>query len=235
MEFYRNSFGEEMDKEKFMSLQSLIKNNDGLWKSEKQGNFFSKKWTEDEDFVKDSWITTFEIAKAGMKYIIVDGFNSFGHGGGRGHRPITYLYEIDHAGIVARYRTRHTGDINKGGTSLKSVEEDWRRTETPEAPQTSQEAPEAPKKVSEYVGNAGDKLKQIELPLVFTTGYDTDFGYCVIHKFEDEAGNVLIWKTTSRALEAGKKYRFNATIKEHKEYNDTKQTILTRLTKIEQI
>lgn len=49
-----------------------------------------------------------------------------------------------------------------------------------------------------------------------------------IHIFEDEAGNIFIWKTTSACLAEGESYKVKATVKEHSEYNGTPQTILTR-------
>lgn len=49
-----------------------------------------------------------------------------------------------------------------------------------------------------------------------------------IHIMEDEAGNVFVWKTTSRKLAEGKTYVVKATVKDHGEYNGTPQTILTR-------
>ena len=49
-----------------------------------------------------------------------------------------------------------------------------------------------------------------------------------IHIFEDEAGNVFVWKTTSVSLNEGDSYKVKATVKAHDEYNGTPQTILSR-------
>jgi hypothetical protein len=237
MEFYKNSFGEEMHKDQFMSLQSLIKNNDGLFKSEKQGKFILWKWTEDQEFVNDCWITAHGIAREGMKYVIVDGFHSFGHGGGRGHRPALFLYELDQVGVVARYKGRFTGDINNGGTSLKSVEKDWEREAPvqPIAPKTAPEAPEKVESVSEYVGKVGERMKGLEVTVTFLKQFETDFGLSTLHKFVDADGNVFTWFSSSKTLELGEKYRMNAGVKKHEEYKEVKQTILTRCMKIEKI
>jgi hypothetical protein len=235
MEFYRNSFGEEMGKEQFMSLQSLIKYNGGLFKSEKQGKFILWKWTWDD--VKDSWVDTFVGVRDGFKYVHVDGFLSFGHGGGRGHRPIGYLYELDALGVVRKFRTRHTGDINNGGSSLKSVDLEWER-ETPAQPIAPKTAPEAPEKVessSEYVGKVGDRIKGLEVTVTFVKQFESEWGVSTLHKFVDADGNEFTWFSSSKVLELGEKYRMNAGIKKHEEYKEVKQTVLTRCMKIEKI
>ena len=51
------------------------------------------------------------------------------------------------------------------------------------------------------------------------------------HNFKDEHGNVMVWKsgTYPEALgEDGKKVLLKGTVKEHSEYKDEKQTVLTR-------
>jgi hypothetical protein len=234
MEFYKNSFGEEMGKDMFMSLQSLIKNG-GQFKSEKQGKFILWKWTLDEEFIQESWVSTFVEVRDGFKYVHVDGFLSFGHGKGKGHRPIGYLYEMDALGVVRRFRLRYTGDGS--AYSLKSVEVDWEREApaqpiVPKAPET---APEAPKSVSEYVGSIGERIKGLELTVTFVKQFESEWGVSTLHKFKDDTGNVFTWFSSSKVLELGNKYRMNAGVKKHEEYKEEKQTVLTRCMKIEEV
>ncbi|UKL30051.1 hypothetical protein [Bacillus phage PK2] len=234
MEFYRNDYGEEMQKDQFMSLQSLIKNNDGLFKSEKQGKFIHWKWTLDDEFVKDSWVSEYIDVREGHKYISIDGFLSFSHGKGKGHRRLSYTYEIDHAGITRRFRSRYTYD--GGWSGLKSVECDWERTvETPEPPKAPEKAPEAPKPVSEYVGSVGERINALELSVTFVKQFESEWGISTLHKFTDDAGNVFAWFSSSKTLELGNKYRMNATVKKHEEFREEKQTVLTRCMKIEEV
>lgn len=49
-----------------------------------------------------------------------------------------------------------------------------------------------------------------------------------IHLFEDDDGNIFVWKTTSKRLAEGETYIVRGTVKEHGEYNGVPQTILTR-------
>jgi len=70
-------------------------------------------------------------------------------------------------------------------------------------------------------------------------GFDTDFGYLYIHKFRDQSGNVVVWKSGSdtdtltpdqHELVEGETVEIKATVKEHSEYRDVKQTVVNRAT-----
>jgi hypothetical protein len=84
------------------------------------------------------------------------------------------------------------------------------------------------KNPSQYIGEIKDKYKDI----LFLTKYHSFYGgYGLTHYyiFEDNNSNVLIWKSTrDMSLSLGNKYCISGTIKDHKEYKETKQTILTR-------
>lgn len=82
--------------------------------------------------------------------------------------------------------------------------------------------------VSEYIGNIGEKITAL-VEIVFTTGYDTKFGWTNIYKMKDEHGNVIVWKSGSRLPELFSKGIIKATVKEHSEYKGEKQTTVTRL------
>jgi hypothetical protein len=81
------------------------------------------------------------------------------------------------------------------------------------------------KHVSQFQFNAKDKI-EISLELVHIFSYDSQFGRQYIHKFVDQEHNVFVWKTgNSNAIG---KYMVKGTVKEHSEYRDEKQTVLTR-------
>lgn len=228
LKFYKNDYGQEMDKDKFMSLQSLIKNNDGLFKSDKQGRFILWKWTIDdlEEMGEGHWINNFIGVKEGHKYIVVDGFYSFSHGRGKGHRPASFCYEMDAHGVVARYKSRYTGDGDS--YSLKSVEKDWERAvETPIETNTEahREVSEAPE--SKWIGEVGERLTDLKLMVKYVNGFDGQFGFTYVYKMEDEDGNQFTW-FTQKSLEQGQSYIVRGTVKKHDEFRGVKQTVLTR-------
>lgn len=87
-----------------------------------------------------------------------------------------------------------------------------------------------PESTSEWIGEVGDKLKGIKVKLIRKYSFETRYGMSTVYNFEDEEGNVLVWfSSTVQPVEPGEwctiKY---CTIKDHSEYKDVKQTVITR-------
>lgn len=96
---------------------------------------------------------------------------------------------------------------------------------------------------SDYLGEIGKRLT-VAATLKKSFSFESDYGSfypttTYIHNFEDESGNVIIWKTTKNLTEythGDGTYKahelisceLTGTVKEHSEYRGTKQTILTR-------
>lgn len=120
------------------------------------------------------------------------------------------------------------------------AEEALRQAEL-EAKRIANEAEEArikaQKAISQHVGQIGEKL-DLEVTFDHTAwfecaafhGFGTEIRY--IHTFKDDAGNVLIWKTSTGLgdinPQEGERVRLRGAVKEHNEYKDEKQTVLTR-------
>ena len=108
----------------------------------------------------------------------------------------------------------------------------------------------AAKALSKHYGNVGDRV-ELTLTLKHSAhweiqsyaGFGTETMYC--HIFKDADGNTFTWKTAKGiyiptngdfdVANNGDTVVLKGTIKEHSEYNDEKQTVLTRckVTKIE--
>ena len=92
-------------------------------------------------------------------------------------------------------------------------------------------------KMSDYLGNVGEKIT-VTAKLIKEYTYDTNYGYyggtSTIYTFEDDNGNKILWTTSSmpyvndKPIESGKTYTITGTVKEHKEYKGEKETVLTR-------
>lgn len=83
---------------------------------------------------------------------------------------------------------------------------------------------------SNFVGQVKERLRDLEVTLdkIIFLG-DGHFGPSFLHIFQDENGNVFTWITGNKIEEAeGTKLKLDATVKQHKVYNDVKQTVLTR-------
>jgi hypothetical protein len=84
-------------------------------------------------------------------------------------------------------------------------------------------------KASEYVGEPGKRQEFENLLLTAVISQEGYYGPRHLHKFQDQAGNVLIWwANISEPLTVGETYGGKATVKEHSEYQRVKQTVLTR-------
>ena len=80
---------------------------------------------------------------------------------------------------------------------------------------------------SEFQGTIGERITiNVEIKKVFEgSNY---YGRYVIHTMEDEKQNQYVWTTSSKKWSEGDKVCIAGTIKEHKIYRNTKQTILSR-------
>lgn len=81
---------------------------------------------------------------------------------------------------------------------------------------------------STYMGEIGERLELTltvdrAIPVCGFRG-----GYSTMHVMSDSCSNVFIWTTGSKSWEAGTEHHIKGTVKAHKEYNGTQQTILTR-------
>lgn len=91
------------------------------------------------------------------------------------------------------------------------------------------------KKNSVYVGTVGERMRDLELKLdqIINFGKSNFNRYqdSILQIFVDNDGNQFSWFTTSGTgkIGVGNTAKFDATVKEHREYNGIKQTILTRV------
>ena len=98
----------------------------------------------------------------------------------------------------------------------------WKR----EAPKA--EAKKAQKELSRYVGNVGQKFTFKVNSFELLTSWDTYYGVTYLYKMIDEAGNVLIWKSSKRVEDPDAVKMVTGTVKAHAEFNTVQQTELTR-------
>lgn len=82
---------------------------------------------------------------------------------------------------------------------------------------------------SEWIGEVGDKIKELPVILKGVYGFQGRYGYSQVVKFEDENGNALTWFTAVNIpVEVGSKCKLSGTIKKHDQYKDEKTTLITR-------
>ncbi len=87
------------------------------------------------------------------------------------------------------------------------------------------------RKGSEYIGEIGERLRDLSLTVTFETRIETDFGASKLVKFVDADGNEFgtfgsgnsVW-----ILEKGDEVILTGTVKKHETYKEIKQTMLSR-------
>lgn len=80
---------------------------------------------------------------------------------------------------------------------------------------------------SEFKGKIGERI-DVEVVISKAIPIDGQYGHSIMHIMRDNENNVYVWSTAARTLNVGETYKLKGTIKDHRLYCNTKQTILTR-------
>ena len=84
------------------------------------------------------------------------------------------------------------------------------------------------KNKSQFVGQVKDR-GTFDLTLTFRKGFDTDFGVSFLNTLKDAQGNVFTyWGSSFLDVDVDSTITVKATIKDHREYQGTKQTVINR-------
>ena len=135
-----------------------------------------------------------------------------------------------------KYEQEHAEEIAKAKAEREAKEAERKRQEEEKrlAKEEEERRERERKAKSQYVGEIGDKIdldvvleKRAWFEVKSFSGFGTETMH--VYTFRDDHGNALVWKTTSGTdAEAGTTVHLKGTIKEHTEYNEEKQTVLTR-------
>ena len=128
-----------------------------------------------------------------------------------------------------QYEREHAEEIAKAEQERKSKEEADRIAREAEEKRIQEQ-----KSISQHIGSIGDKIefdavleKSAWFEIPSFRGFGTDTMH--IYTFRNESGDAIIWKTSKGlGIENGEKVHVKGTIKEHSEYDNEKQTVLTR-------
>lgn len=78
---------------------------------------------------------------------------------------------------------------------------------------------------SKYQGMPGDWLEK-EITIKKNIAVSNQYGDSHLHVMEDADGNVYVWTTASKSIEENKTMLMRMKVKEHKEYQGVKQTVV---------
>lgn len=90
---------------------------------------------------------------------------------------------------------------------------------------------EEAKVMSEYVGNIGERITAEVKDVKLVTSWETVYGWTHLYKFTTPENNTLVW-FASKCIDENVT-KIAGTIKDHKEYDGEKQTVLTRCKVVE--
>jgi len=90
------------------------------------------------------------------------------------------------------------------------------------------------KRSNKYFGEI-KKRYELDLKVVSISGFESFYGYTTIYKMACPEGNAFSWFSTSNKvdLDEGETYHVKATVKDHKEWQGRKETMVTRLSVLE--
>ena len=142
-------------------------------------------------------------------------------------------YTPEHEAKLAKARAKRQAKRMAEFEAKQAEYEEKKRLEE-EAQKAREEEIKAQKAISQYVGEVGEKIT-VQVTYLGSPHWTSHIGWMeqtmYAHNFKDADGNVMVWKsgTYPEALrEEGKQVLLTGTVKDHSEYKDEKQTVLTR-------
>lgn len=88
---------------------------------------------------------------------------------------------------------------------------------------------------SEHFGNVKDRL-DLEVKILYQNTWETQYGYTTMYKMITNFENLCVWfSSRDLDLENDHTYKIKGTIKNHSEYREKKETVLTRVKIIKEI
>lgn len=218
------------------TLQTLVKFNNGFWKSEKQRDYLIKCANMYGDLHQNPEENLgFFGVDSQLEAIYCETEMRFADYGRRSYRRIGWMFTFDQHGIVEKYRIRFNYDDKSGASSPnpEKTEQEWTRPAGAEC--TMKVEPKVEKPISHYIGNVGEKISAT-LTIKKMVALSGRIGYANVYSdlliMEDADGNCVTWNSSSAykfdELKEGNQITLKGTIKAHKEYKGRQQTVLTR-------
>lgn len=226
------SFNTQSDADAFKSLSSLVKTNNGQYKSFKQAQFLDKMYRRGRQGcdTAESVMKFFGIPLAENQYLLeTSATTRWADYGSRSVRPITWMFVMDVHGVVAQYKLGYVGDMRQGTCpDPKKTQKLWERVGEviPLEVPVAEVLPE-----SSHIGAIGKRLELqgvIKSVIEFqrTTRfsyYDSGAGY--VTKIDVDGSDVVYF---GHLGDKGDTIKVKATIKDHSIRDGRNQTIISR-------
>lgn len=130
-----------------------------------------------------------------------------------------YMANLRAVAACGEVSDRHVGIL---ASAVYAQEREARR-------EAERAAEKAAKPVSEWVGEVKER-RDFVLSVDRVSVFETQFGFTTLYSMSDEDGNIFKWFASRAALgsESGVRVTVKATVKSHSEWDDVKETHVTR-------
>ena len=235
-------YASPMDAEDHRTLQSLVKSNNGIFRSTKQRWFLlEKRFKHRQIGGKNSDLGSsfnskkmrgFSGLKKGDYLVEINAYMIFGNrGAGQGTRRLEWGYVVDDVGVREKYKYKFI--YSDGGHSSQidnsKTKQEWKRDENDEVTAfrelVAQEDMNRDKKVkasnaelnkSGFIGVIGERVKGLEVEVIRKHYFETRYGQSAITVMKDKDGNML-QHFGKNNLNKGDKKKIDFTVKGHEE------------------
>lgn len=102
---------DDTERDKYRTMQSLIKFNAGKFKSDRQAAFIKHKWAELRSSFDLKEYFGVDIKDGSALVVFAEGIIQHSIYGGRSRIPYTVLYVLDNEGIVSSWRLHYNGNL----------------------------------------------------------------------------------------------------------------------------
>jgi hypothetical protein len=226
-------FSSQFDADNYKTLSSLVKYNNGQFKSVKQASYLCKTYRShhDGDFSSDEARRYFGVELKDNQFMLkVDAYMRWADYGSKSVRPVTWIFVMDEEGVVAQYKLGYVGDMRSGtGPDPTKTKLLWERVGeiTPLVREVKQEVagPE-----SQHIGVVGSRI-DIKGVIKSVISFDRpkfhyyDSGVGQITRINVDGNDVVYFGFLG---DKGQEVQLKATIKQHGDYNGRKQTVIAR-------
>lgn len=228
------NFNSESDGNFYSTLSSLVKKNNGQFKTAKQAQFLTKMLRRERGDLGDTVRcvkSNYGVDITETQYIVtLGGYMQWAEYGTRGIRPVTWVFVMDDQGVVAQYKLKYIGDMRQGTSPDPSKTQLLWKREGELTPLVFEAPVVAEEKQSQYVGLVGERIElkaKVKAVIEFQKRkfhyYDSSVGY--LTKLDVDGNDVIYF---GQLGDKGDEFVVKATIKEHGMRDGRKQTMISR-------
>lgn len=191
--FWQNQYNEDC----FKTISSMIKYNNGAWKSTKQRDYLTAKQFPFADFAYPRDIENaskyYNVTMVDGQYgFILEGETRWADYGRKSYRRVGWFFVMDDIGVVAKYKLHYSYDDKHGSSciNINRTDCEWTRPEGVSAPVAPE--PEV-KPETKHFGEIGQRYTALLKEVAYIDRGIGMFGNECLTIWKDEDGNTFYY------------------------------------------